>query len=391
MGIVARAPSVLTSIGLAGLLILIASQPAAAVTPTTATLTPVAGGFDRPVLVTHAGDASGRLFVVEQSGRIKIVQGGVTLSTPFLDISDRISLGGERGLLGLAFHPSYETNHRFFVYYTRLNGDTVVDEYRSSTIDPNVAPSSTARRILTVAQPYSNHNGGHIAFGRDGYLYIGLGDGGGSGDPGNRAQRLDTLLGKLLRIDINGTTAKKAYRVPRSNPYVGRYGLNEIWARGLRNPWRWSFDRATGDLWIGDVGQNSWEEVDRAWASKGWGKGKNYGWHVMEGFHCYAPASGCNKTGRTLPLLEYSHSYGCSVTGGYVYRGPSSPALYGRYVFGDYCSGRIWTVARSATKPAAEQLLVDTSLNISSFGEDEAGGLYVVDHSGGTIYRLTAS
>jgi glucose/arabinose dehydrogenase len=374
---------------IAGLLGLAMVMPASAAVPG-ASLVLVDGGFTKPVLVTNAGDGSGRLFIVEKAGIIKIVESGSTLPTPFLDISDQVSSDGERGLLGLAFHPGYETNRKFYVFYTRVStGRLVIAEYRASTGDPDVADESTARTLLTIAHPATNHNGGHLAFGRYGYLHISTGDGGGSGDPNNNAQSKDSLLGKILRIDVNGTSGTRAYRRPASNPYVGKPGLNEIWSRGLRNPWRFSFDRATWDLWIGDVGQTRWEEIDRSSVAFGAGKGKNFGWRVMEGNHCYRPSSGCNRDGKSRPLAEYSHSYGCSVTGGYVYRGTLSPALSGLYVFGDFCSGRIWTLPRAAARPAAETQLLDTDLMISSFGEDEAGEVYVVDYNG-SIYRLSA-
>jgi glucose/arabinose dehydrogenase len=257
------------------------------------------------------------------------------------------------------------------------------------TTNPDRASTVTGRRIITIDQPYSNHNGGNLAFGPDGYLYIGMGDGGSAGDPGNRAQSLNSLLGKILRIDVNGTSGSRQYRIPSSNPYVGRTGRDEIWARGLRNPWRWSFDRLNGNLWIGDVGQARYEEIDRSTkGTRGAGWGVNYGWRVMEGRHCYNPTSGCNTTGKALPLLEYSHDYGCSVTGGFVYRGNAYPMLRGGYFFADYCSGRIWTVYAGARSPAQRTLLLDTNLNISSFGESQSGELYLVDHSGGGVYRV---
>jgi hypothetical protein len=292
----------------------------------------------------------------------------------------------------LAFHPSYKANGYFFVDFTGLNGDTVIFRYRVSPTDPNVAVRSSATKILIVGQPYANHNGGMIAFGRDGDLYIGMGDGGGAGDPGNRAQSIGTMLGKILRINVNGTGSGPFghYSVPRSNPFAGsRPGLGEIWAYGVRNPWRISFDRATGSLWIGDVGQNRYEEVDREmWGSAG---GRNYGWDAMEGLHCYT-ASKCPLAGDTLPNVEYSHSGGnCSITGGYVYRGRTQTALKGLYVFADWCSGRIWTVpSNAAPVNAAETLRADTPHNITSFGESESGELYLVTSAGG-LYKVLAS
>ena len=349
----------------------------------------VVGGLSSPDFVTSARDGSGRLFIVEKTGRIRIWKNGQLLATPFLNLSASVSTGSEQGLLGLAFSPNYTTNHRFYVNYTRLNGDTVISEYRAGTTgNADVADWHTGRVILKVAQPYANHNGGMLAFGREGYLYIGMGDGGGAGDPGNRAQNLGTLLGKMLRIDVNGTTSTRAYRIPTTNPYVGRTGLDEIWEIGLRNPWRFSFDRANGNLWIGDVGQNAWEEVDRTpWITGPAGKKLNWGWRVMEGRHCYDPAVGCS-IAATWPPVEYDHSNGrCAITGGYVYRGTAIPALVGAFVFGDYCSGEIWYTTASSTNAAPLTLLLDTTLNISSFGEDQAGELYVVDLNGG-IYKV---
>jgi glucose/arabinose dehydrogenase len=363
----------------------VAAAPAGAIK-----LSLVASGLSKPVLATTAPDGSGRLFIVEQTGRIRIQKSGKVLSTPFLNISGSVSKGSEQGLLGLAFHPSFKTNRKLYVNFTRNDGDTVIREYRVSASNPNVVDTSTKRRILIVAQPYSNHNGGGIAFGPDGYLYIGMGDGGGAGDPQNRARNLGTLLGKMLRIDVNGTSAGKAYRIPASNPFVGRTGLDEIWQYGLRNPWRWSFDRITGTLWIGDVGQDNWEEIDRvARTSSGAGRGVNWGWDILEGFHCYpSSVSSCSTTGRAKPLLDYAHNGGrCAVTGGYVYRGSRISALKGWYVFGDYCSGEIWAVPANASAPATKTLLLDTGLLVSSFGESSTHELLVTD-LGGRVYRF---
>lgn len=356
-------------------------------------LTPVASGLSSPLLVTHAGDGSDRLFVVEQTGKVRIVKSGDLLSASYIDISRSVSGGGERGLLGLAFHPSYESNGKLYLSYTDLNGTSVIREYRVSASNPDRVDGSSGRTLLRIKQPYANHNGGHIAFGPDGYLYIGFGDGGSGGDPGNRAQSRGTLLGKILRIDVNRRTGSLAYGIPSTNPYVGRSGLDQIWAYGLRNPWRFSFDRTTGDLWIGDVGQGSWEEVNRALARSGRnaGRGVNYGWRVMEGAHCFRPASGCVRTGRTLPLTEYGHSNGrCSVTGGYVYRGRTYPDLVGAYFFADYCSGEVWYIDRGASRGVAPRRAIDTNTRITSFGEDEAGELYV-SSAEGTVYRVSDS
>ena len=351
-----------------------------------------ASGLSHPVFVTAAPDGSGRLFIVEQTGKIKILKNGTVLAKPFLTETRARMNGGEQGLLGLAFHPDFKTNRKLYVNYTNSSGDSVIREYKASATNPDVVNTSATRIILKVDQPYANHNGGMLAFSKGGLLYIGFGDGGSAGDPGNRAQSIYTLLGKMLRIDVNGTTSTKHYRIPSSNPYVGKPGLNEIWQRGLRNPWRFSFDRVTGNLWIGDVGQGSWEEVDRAIkTSAGPGKGINWGWRVMEGSHCYKPSSGCDTSGKRYPLLDYSHSSGrCSVTGGYVYRGSAIPALVGGYVFGDFCSGEIWVTDSTAARPAAKTLLLATGFAISSFGEDAAGELYVVDYSGGRVLQIVA-
>jgi glucose/arabinose dehydrogenase len=359
----------------------------------------VANGFDSPVLVTSARDGSGRLFVVEQSGRIWILSGGSKLATPFLDLSGAISSGGEQGLLGLAFHPGYPGHPYFYVNFTDVNGNTAIDRFTVSG-DPNVANRSSGVRVMTIAQPYSNHNGGNLAFGPDGYLYIGMGDGGGAGDPQRRAQNVNSLLGKMLRIDIDHGNGPKHYRSPATNPYVGRTGLDEIWARGLRNPWRWSFDRATGNLWIGDVGQDRYEEIDRSWKSGSTpaGRGLNYGWSVMEGRACYRPSTGCSTSGKTMPLIAYSHAStvqnNCAVIGGFVYRGSADPVLQGGYLYGDLCSGRIWVVSASAPWPASGTQVWSTTasphLAINSFGEDDNGELYVVDLNG-SVYRIRAA
>jgi glucose/arabinose dehydrogenase len=371
---------------------------AATVTSTSASFTPgvtrialrpVASGFNDPVFVTGAGDGSGRLFVVEQGGTIRVVKNGTVLPTPFLDVSGSISHGGEQGLLGLAFHPDFSANHKLYVYFTTTSGSIAVNEYRVTTNADQVAPG-TGRRIITIAHPnFDNHNGGMLAFGPDRYLYMGTGDGGSGGDPNNNAQNVNSLLGKLLRLSVDSSTHGLAYGIPPTNPYVGVAGRDEIFARGLRNPWRFSFDSLTGDLWIGDVGQNQWEEIDRSMRSSGGGRGANYGWRVMEGRHCYN-ATTCSSSGKTLPIVEYSHAEGCSVTGGYVYRGTMQPNLANAYFFADFCSGRIWAVRANDGSPAARTQVLDTSLMISSFGRDDRGELYVVGWSNGTIYRIVA-
>ena len=293
-----------------------------------------ASGFASPVVVTNAGDD--RLFVVEQGGRVRIVHDGTVLETPFLDITDRVRSGGERGLLGLAFPADFAGSGRFNVYYTDRDGDSVLSRFRA---EGDAADPASEHVLLTQAQPASNHNGGQIAFGPDGYLYVGIGDGGGGGDPQGSGQRLDTLLGKVLRVDVSG----EELVVPADNPFVDREGArSEIWAYGLRNPWRFSFDRETGDLFIADVGQNALEEVNLQPA--GSPGGENYGWNVMEGDACFSPQSGCDQEGLVLPILVYSHASGAgrSITGGYVYRGSELPDLAGSYVFGDFVSGNVW-------------------------------------------------
>ena len=346
----------------------------------------IKGGFVQPLFVTHAGDD--RLFVVEQTGRIRILKkeaGTWKITSTFLDLRGKVDLGHpEQGLLGLAFHPDYATNGRFYVDYTDPRGDTVVAEYRRSSAGK--ADPSSKRVVLTVNQPFDNHNGGWLGF-KGPYLYIALGDGGSGGDPHGNGQDLDTRLGKLLRIDPLDPdgAGPRHFSIPADNPFVGRAGLDEIWAYGLRNPWRDSFDRATGDLYTGDVGQETWEEIDHA----GTGKGRNFGWNRVEGRHLYPSGAPCTTDCKTLPILEYQHTSGnCSVVGGYVARRPGA-ALAGRYLYGDTCSGRIWVIPAAFSGGSVGSPL-DTSLTISSFGEGFDGALYVVDLGGG-VYRITGS
>ena len=342
----------------------------------------VKGNLENPLFLTHAGDGTARLFVVEQPGRIRILDQGVLIPSPFLDITDRVLSGGERGLLGLAFHRDFRRNGRLFVNYTRKpDGATVVAEYRRDS-SPNDA-SREERLLLVVSQPYANHNGGMMAFGPDGYLYIGLGDGGSGGDPGNFAQNPNELLGKILRIDVDHGDP---YGIPPDNPFAVRGGRPEIYALGLRNPWRFSFDSKTGDLWAADVGQKKWEEVDLIV------RGGNYGWRVMEGAHCYSPPFFCETKQSIAPILEYGHDNGrCSITGGYVYRGRAA-SLAGRYLYGDYCSGEIFLLSKTqaGTPSQTPDVALKTPFRISSFGEDETGELYVLDHAGG-VYRIAPS
>jgi glucose/arabinose dehydrogenase len=345
------------------------------------TLAPVVTeGLENPLFLTQARDGSDRLFIVEQPGRIRILQGHALLPAPFLDITQKVLSGGERGLLGLAFHPDYGHNGRFFINYTRKpDGATVVAEYRRGPTATSA--SHEERMLLVVPQPYPNHNGGMVAFGPDGYLYVGLGDGGSKGDPDNRAQNPEDLLGKILRIDVD---RDDPYGIPMDNPFAPKGGRPEIYALGLRNPWRFSFDIKTGDLWVADVGQYKWEEINRVV------RGGNYGWRVMEGTHCFHPSADCRTTPFSLPVLEYFHDQGrCSITGGYVYRGRLIQGLAGAYVYGDFCSGEIFALKNlSGGQPLNEaRTILKTSLHISSFGEDATGELYVLDHKGG-IYRL---
>jgi glucose/arabinose dehydrogenase len=361
------------------------AQPAeiatAAFPPPPVRLQPVAAGLDRPVYLTHAGDGSGRLFLVEKPGRIRIRKDGALLPDPFLDITGMVtSAGSEQGLLGLAFDPDYRSNGRFFVNYIDLDGNTAVARYRVSAADPDKADPTGGKILLGIHQPYANHNGGGLVFGPDGYLYIGTGDGGSEGDPLGNGQKLDTLLGKLLRVDVSGD----GYAIPADNPFVNQADARpEIWAYGLRNPWRFAFDRATGDLYIADVGQDAFEEID--FQPAGSAGGRNYGWSILEGFH---PYRGGDTGGLTPPVAEYPHTLGnCSVTGGYVYRGSSLPALSGVYLFGDYCTGNLWVLRRAGDGWRTADWF-GTGIRISSFGEDEAGELYVLDYRGGEAYHL---
>lgn len=345
--------------------------------------------FSAPTQVTNAGDGSGRLFVVERRGLIRVVKNGAVQSGSFLDIRSKVEENGERGLLGVAFHPRFETNRRFFVFYTRNGGDIVVSRFTANSAGTK-ASATTARPLLLIEHSaQTNHNGGAIAFGPDGYLYLGAGDGGGSGDPGNDAQeKSGNFLGKILRINVNGTGAGTfdRYSIPASNPFAGSTpGRGEIWAYGLRNPWRISFDRGTGKLFIADVGQGSREEIDREPARSA--GGRNYGWSVMEGTSCFRPAS-CPLAGDTLPVAEYGHAGGnCSITGGFVYRGKTQADLVGQYVFADFCSGRIWTMAHDGSTIVQR---ADTSHGITSFGESESGELFAVTIDG-HLYRVFAS
>ena len=333
----------------------------------------IANGVPNATDIENAGDGSGRLFLVQQNGVIRILRNGSLTPQPFLDIHSRTQANGEQGLLGLAFPPGFAQKQRFYLDYTDLAGNTVIALYRV-TSNPDVADVASETVLLHITQPFSNHNGGQLRFGPDGYLYIGMGDGGSEGDPLGNGQSLGTLLGKLLRVDVE--SAPGTVRIPADNPFLNQGSARpEIWAYGLRNPWRFSFDRANGNLYIGDVGQDMYEEVD--FQPAGDHGGENYGWNTMEGAHCYLQPN-CTMAGLTLPAAEYTHDLGCAIIGGSVYRGQVSPGMRGLYLYGDLCSGRIWTLERQGQQWVNTQALA-SGLTITTFGEDEAGEIYVHD------------
>ena len=335
-----------------------------------------------PLAIVAPHDGTGRLFVAAQDGLAWVVHDGTTSAVPLLDVRDNFTTGGERGLLGLAVHPRFPADPRIFVDYTDANGNTVVSSFRIDTAFPDRVLPDSETVILQVEQPAANHNGGAIVFGPDGDLYISLGDGGG-GNSGN-GQKLDTLLGKILRIDVD-TTSGAPYGIPADNPLTSTTGARpEIWLYGLRNPWRTSFDRETGDFWIGDVGASSWEEVDvvRAGGSGGAGGGQNLGWDVMEGAHCTDSSTSCPPQGMTLPVAEYGHDQGCTVIGGYVYRGAAYPALRGLYFFNDACSGTVFAIDAATSAPVNPTVVGKLEGSSVSFGEDQAGELYVANLDG---------
>ena len=338
--------------------------------------------FDLPLLVTHAGDKDDHLYVVEKTGRVYQFDALNKRKTLYLDASSLITTRGEeQGLLSIAFHPEFDNNGYLFIYYTARNGDNTLARLTVEPKGRKPIDLQTLEVLIAVEDPASNHNGGMLVFGKDGYLYLGMGDGGRGGDPWNNAQDLSTLLGKMLRIDVNQAPG---YSIPADNPFNAVANARaEIWSYGLRNPWRHSIDPATGDLWIADVGQNKWEEIN--WQPARSEGGHNYGWRRMEGKHCFKPKWRCDNGKVTLPIAEYPHKDGCSVTGGYVYRGRELADLQGLYVFGDFCTGTIWAIDKNNRFNKTK--LLDTDLNISSFGEDQAGEIYVVDYGGG-IYKL---
>ena len=354
--------------------------------------------LERPVDIANAGDGSGRIFVVEKAGRIRIIADGKLLPRPFLDITDRVNASGnEQGLLGLSFHPQFKDNGFFFVNYSTSqtrgglkSGDTVVSRFTIGSRTDQGDPASE-KSILSISQPYANHNGGNLAFGPDGYLWIGTGDGGSGGDPQGNGQKLNTLLAKFLRIDVDRTANGLPYAIPPDNPFVGRTDARpEIWSYGWRNPWRYAFDQRTGDLWVGDVGQNAWEEVDVE--LRGSPGGLNYGWNTMEGTHCFRPAQNCDTAGLVLPVAEYNHSTGVSITGGEVYRGKAFPALDGLYFYADYGSKRLWAIGRAPAGAGVaggwRNAQVATLIgNPTTFGLDEDGEIYVA-FDNGAIHAL---
>lgn len=343
-------------------------------------LKPIIQGLSRPVYIADPNDGTGRLFIVEKEGKIKIFVNRALRSNPFLNLGNIIATDSEQGLLGLAFDPQFKKNRRFFVCYTRKgDGAVIVSSFLASRTNRNVADSRSERIRLKFSHPFENHNGGNLIFGPDKLLYIGSGDGGGGGDPFGNGQKLNTLLGKILRIDVS---KDRGYSVPRNNPFRGQRGKRgEIFAYGLRNPWRFSFDRATKRLYVGDVGQGQFEEVNIVRA------GDNLGWNIREGNSCFEPSTGCSSSGLRAPIATYDHSEGNAITGGYVYRGKKKPELIGKYIFGDFGAGTIWTLTRKSNGAWKRELLIQTEALISSFGEDRTGELYVVDFNG-TILKM---
>jgi glucose/arabinose dehydrogenase len=351
---------------------------------------PLVGGLDQPIVVTAPVDGSERLFIAEQDGTIRVVRDGRLLDTPYLDIRDRVTAGGERGLLGVAFAPGFgDGRPTVYVHYSDESGDTRVSSFTAASGGADTIDPATERVVLEEPQPYANHNGGWIGFDADGMLLIALGDGGSGGDPENRASDLGTVLGKMLRIDVLGAEGDEPYRIPEDNPFVATDGARpEILHYGLRNPFRASVDAETGSLWIGDVGQNAWEEVDVA---AGDARGLDFGWRRWEGRHCFDEGAGCDETGVTMPVTEYPHADGCSVIGGVVYRGDAIPALRGAYLFSDYCSGTLWAIDAGLDAAQAPIVLAETGRSISSIGIDELGEVHLTDLGAGEVLRLVAA
>jgi glucose/arabinose dehydrogenase len=361
-------------------------RPTPAPSPAAISLQLVASGLSAPLDLEQPGDGSGRLFVVEQEGTIRILQNGAVLPQPFLDISNKIINKAEMGLLGVTFHPAFQTTGKFYVNYVRNFGgqfQSVIAEYQVSGANPNQANPGSERILLTVNQVnnFPNHKAGQLAFGPDGFLYFGLGDGGGAGDPFGHGQNTQILLGKMMRIDVNSAGPNTPYAIPSDNPFVAGGGLPEIYAFGFRNPWRFSFDRGSGRLFVADVGQDSFEEIDIVT------KGGNYGWNTMEGDHCFKPPSNCSMAGLILPIVEIPHPEGEAVIGGFVYHGTTLAGMQGRYIFGDL-NGQIWSLTENAPNTFTRALILKPGFNISSFGQDFAGELYVVDISGGRVLKI---
>ncbi len=375
-------------------------SPTASAIPTSSPTTPepspsvslrldvVASGLDNPVDVVAADDGTGRIFVVEQGGRIRVVRDGALVEQPFLDIADRLTAGGEQGLLGLALHPDFPNDPRLFVDYTDRDGNTVVSSFTLS-LDADSADPESERVLIRIDQPFPNHNGGAVVFGPDGMLYIAMGDGGSGGDPQGNGQRLDTRLAKILRIDVDVPADQDPpYNVPPDNPFIATTGaFPEIWHTGVRNPWRIRFDPETGDLWIGDVGQGAWEEIDVARSGQ---KGLNFGWNRMEGFECYEASAGCDQTGLTAPLAAYGHDLGCAVVGGVVVHDPAQAALDGRYLFADECSGNIWLMDPTGDGRREPTLALGSGRHISAIGQSATGAVYLVDLGTGELLRAVA-
>ena len=363
---------------------MVQNTPPPPTTNGTIALTPVVSGLSNPVDLETPDDGTGRLFVLEQAGRIRIISGGALMTTPFLDITASVNFdGSEQGLLGVAFHPNFAANPRFYLNYDRMLAggqlQTVIAEFQVAAGTPNVADPASERILITQNQPFPNHKAGQMVFGADGSLYFGLGDGGSGGDPLGNGQNVQTLLGKMLRIDVDHITAPKQYAIPVDNPFASGGGLPEIFAYGFRNPWRFSLDHPSGRFFVADVGQDRFEEIDILQ------KGGNFGWNTMEGLHCFNPATGCNMAGLVLPIFEYDHTQGIAVIGGYVYHGTAIPQLQGQYLFSDFGSGMLWSLTEGPPNTWTRTAILSTGRNISSFGQDAAGEIYMLDLAGSVL------